>query len=794
LGSRFPGHKAASPNNWFDVGILAFGAVFVVVLTVTVAHTVPISFAWTPNAFAWLPAVSSVANLALVAVLARRRNEGQAMLWFALYILFNGLWAIFETLERLTNSPAGDAFWSQIIFTVLAFLPTFYYLFIRSYTDRTRLSGSWRIPAVLLTGTMYIASMLGGSGMFPVPDISERLRWGYEAPQTMTSYLLITWAVVLVGAAVARLAGRYRHSHSATERYQIWFMSTGIVLLVAVESLTAVILPGLGAGGLVPSMGVAVNTIVAIMIIYSVQKYGSLSFNVSDIADSVLATMAEAVFVTDDQHRVVFANVAADKLLASDHRGIVGRPLAELVGGRLVAPPHVWSQEVQRHHPTDIAELTLPSTTGKRVVNVYISQSVRSDGGHVFVLSDVTLLSQANAKLQQSHNELAKSLEKAKALESQLREEKASVERRVLEATAGVQQEHARLLASINSLHMGYVMTDARGTIILANTAAQSLVSLGLGFKGGRLEVDPRALSGLLERHFGLVAKVSRCLKSASPQTYRGLRYQDKIMNVGLQPVIAPTGETLGAVVLLDDVTDLANLERARDEFFSIASHELRTPLTAIRGNTTMIQEYYGQKIKDKDVTSMLSDIHDSSVRLIAIVNDFLDMSRLEQGRIRFKFEKINAVDICRKAASEIQSTPAIPVVPIKISQPKPALPLVMADPDRLLQVVTNLIGNSLKFTERGSITIRFSQTDQNVIITVTDTGRGIAPEAKHLLFRKFQQASDDILTRDSTRSTGLGLYISRNLMRSMSGDLELVDSKLDEGSTFAVTVPIAKK
>jgi signal transduction histidine kinase len=261
-----------------------------------------------------------------------------------------------------------------------------------------------------------------------------------------------------------------------------------------------------------------------------------------------------------------------------------------------------------------------------------------------------------------------------------------------------------------------------------------------------------------------------------------------------MTPTPTPTGETLGAVVLLDDVTDLANLERARDEFFSIASHELRTPLTAIRGNTTMIQEYYGQKIKDKDVTSMLSDIHDSSVRLIAIVNDFLDMSRLEQGRIRFKFEKINAVDICRKAASEIQSTPAIPVVPIKISQPKPALPLVMADPDRLLQVVTNLIGNSLKFTERGSITIRFSQTDQNVIITVTDTGRGIAPEAKHLLFRKFQQASDDILTRDSTRSTGLGLYISRNLMRSMSGDLELVDSKLDEGSTFAVTVPIAKK
>ena len=129
--------------------------------------------------------------------------------------------------------------------------------------------------------------------------------------------------------------------------------------------LTAVILPGLGAGGLVPLISVAVNTIVATMIIYSVQKCGSLSFNVSDIADSVLATMAEAVFVTDYWHRVVFANVAADKCWPVTIEASSGGRSLELVGGRLVAPPMSGLRRFSVITPTDIAELTPPSTTGK---------------------------------------------------------------------------------------------------------------------------------------------------------------------------------------------------------------------------------------------------------------------------------------------------------------------------------------------------------------------------------------------------------------------------------------------
>lgn len=779
---------------WFDITLFVINFIFVAAILVAVSNAVPASFSMGINWFALVPAVSAIANLTLIVVLARRPNEGQAMLWFALFIIFNALWGTFETAQRLTNSPAGNAFWSHINFGLLSFLPVFFYLFIRSYTDRSRLSDSWRTPAVFIAGAMIISGLVAGDGVFPTPLLSERLAWGYEAPTTLVSYLFVAWSLLVTLAAAGRLGVLYRMSTSTKDRRQALLLGANAILLVTLESLSAVILPGLGFRGVIPSLGVVVNTIMAITVIMSIRKYGAFSINVGELADSVLGTMAEAVFVTNQHDRVVYANTAADLLLGDKKTLIIGRNLRDLAKGQLDREDKSWRQEVALNHRAELNAVNIPTQAGQRVVNVHVSEATRSDWGYVFVLSDVTLLSQANAKLQQSRDELTASLSKAKILEDQLRDEKASVERRVVRATAGVQAEHAKLLASINSLNIGFVMTDARGQIVMANTATQLQLSKGLGLKGSQLNVEPNILTGVLDQYFGLIAKINKCLESAHPQTFHNLQFQERIMNITLQPVMTSENKVLGVVVLLDDVTDLANLERSRDEFFSIASHELRTPLTAIRGNTTMIQQYYGDKIRDPDVKSMLGDIHDSSVRLIAIVNDFLDMSRLEQGRIRFKLESVDVVALCRTAVDQSQSAIDSQSVPVKILANPKHVSLVWADYDRLTQVITNLIGNALKFTDKGQILIGFAQVDSKVIITVKDSGRGIAPEAKHLLFRKFQQASDDILTRDSTRSTGLGLYISKNLMKAMNGDLELIESTLGSGSTFAITVPIPQK
>jgi signal transduction histidine kinase len=127
--------------------------------------------------------------------------------------------------------------------------------------------------------------------------------------------------------------------------------------------------------------------------------------------------------------------------------------------------------------------------------------------------------------------------------------------------------------------------------------------------------------------------------------------------------------------------------------------------------------------------------------------------------------------------------------IKIVISKPKQKT-ICYADSERVMQIVVNLIGNSFKFTEKGSIKITFKVTKDSVTTYVSDTGRGISTENQKLLFRKFQQASDNLFTRDTTKGTGLGLYISKLMIEGMKGSIWLEKSEVNKGSVFAFSLP----
>jgi len=250
----------------------------------------------------------------------------------------------------------------------------------------------------------------------------------------------------------------------------------------------------------------------------------------------------------------------------------------------------------------------------------------------------------------------------------------------------------------------------------------------------------------------------------------------------------------IGTVVLFEDITQAKVMERSKDEFFSIASHELRTPLTSIRGNSSMMMDYYADALKDPTLKEMVTDIHESSTRLIDIVNDFLDVSRIEQGKIRFDFAEVELDKVIEQVAYEIQITLADKKVSLDV-EPKILgdLPRAAGDADRIQQVLYNLVGNAVKFTEAGgTVTVMAAKSGDMLKVTVTDTGRGIPLDTQKFLFHKFQQAGSSIITRDTTRGTGLGLYISKLLIDGMRGEIWLEKSQPDKGSTFAFTLPIA--
>jgi signal transduction histidine kinase len=243
----------------------------------------------------------------------------------------------------------------------------------------------------------------------------------------------------------------------------------------------------------------------------------------------------------------------------------------------------------------------------------------------------------------------------------------------------------------------------------------------------------------------------------------------------------------------VEDITEKKIMERSKDEFFSIASHELRTPLTAIKGNTSMIMSYFPELLKDKDVKEMLSDIHTSSIRLIDIVNDFLDVSRIEQGKIVFKNEAFSIEKIIESVIYEMGPVLKEKKIYLKFDQmTAQTLPQVWSDADRTKQIIYNLIGNAAKFTEEGGVTVSAHSEAGFLKVAVTDTGRGIPLDKQELLFRKFQQAGNSLLTRDTAKGTGLGLYISKMLVERMGGHISLEKSEEGKGTTFGFTLPLA--
>jgi len=290
-----------------------------------------------------------------------------------------------------------------------------------------------------------------------------------------------------------------------------------------------------------------------------------------------------------------------------------------------------------------------------------------------------------------------------------------------------------------------------------------------------------------------LVQKINNCIDGGKTFQFKEIQYHDKVLSVFGAPIILSLDKIIGTVILIEDITEAKVVERSKDEFFSIASHELRTPLTAIKGNSSMMLEYFKDKLKDDELSEMLGDIHESSVRLIEIVSDFLDVSRLEQGKMKFNYEPVSIIEVIDSVAKDIQTT-LNTGVDLEIDKDSlKEMPNVRADKNKLKQVIYNLIGNSAKFTEDGKIRVTAFNDANTVEIRISDTGRGIAPELKGLLFHKFQQANQSLLTRDTTKGTGLGLYISKMIIENMGGSIRVVESEVGKGTTFGFTVPINK-
>jgi PAS domain S-box-containing protein len=235
------------------------------------------------------------------------------------------------------------------------------------------------------------------------------------------------------------------------------------------------------------------------------------------------------------------------------------------------------------------------------------------------------------------------------------------------------------------------------------------------------------------------------------------------------------------------DISERREVDRLKGEFVSVVSHELRTPLTSIRG---ALQLVLGERpsFKDPDHGRLLDIALNNCERLIRIINDILDVSKIEAGQIELKLRACSVENLVRSSIQAVEEMARAASVPIVV-EVDPELPAIRGDFDRLVQVLVNLLGNAVKFTPTGSIvTVRAGKVSNGIALSVRDQGPGIAKSDIDKLFRRFKQL-DSSATRKAG-GTGLGLAIVKALVEQHGGAVAAT-SQLGEGSTFTVTLPV---
>jgi len=228
----------------------------------------------------------------------------------------------------------------------------------------------------------------------------------------------------------------------------------------------------------------------------------------------------------------------------------------------------------------------------------------------------------------------------------------------------------------------------------------------------------------------------------------------------------------------------LRSLDQLKDDFISIVSHELKAPLTSIKASVNLIAGAEIGKLSSTGV-ELLTVCRRSTDRLHKLVEDLLDVSRIESGRLSLEFRKFGVAEMIQECFQTVQALAAEKSLEL-ICKTVPDLEIV-ADHDRLVQVIVNLVNNAIKFTDGGSVSVEALGDPDQIMFHVQDTGIGIPEDAQKHIFDKFAQVGSTL--NRNTGGTGLGLSIARGIVREHGGNIQ-VTSRIGEGSRFTFTIP----
>ncbi len=343
--------------------------------------------------------------------------------------------------------------------------------------------------------------------------------------------------------------------------------------------------------------------------------------------------------------------------------------------------------------------------------------------------------------------------------------------------------QHSKTASLVESLTDGVIMFNDKEDIVLMNPAFSAYT----GFS--REYFNMTDLYHLLNKH-GIQKMVKKALNKGETSHINEVVLVRHFYEMFITPVRDNKNQIVGGAIIFHDITFLKEIDRMKTEFVAVASHQLRTPLTAIKLFTDMMLRGETGKI-NKEQKEYLENVNESTERMVRLVNDLLNVTRIESGRLRVEPQEIEIKNLLKNIIAEAKPLALNRQQKIIFKDNSVSIPKVSLDQNLVRQVFHNLIINAIRYSPKrtGKISVVLSKDDKKTFtVAVHDNGIGIPKEAQKRIFEKFYRADNAI--KSITEGTGLGLYVSKMIIESSGGKIWFESAK-GKGTSFYVRMPI---
>ncbi len=371
-------------------------------------------------------------------------------------------------------------------------------------------------------------------------------------------------------------------------------------------------------------------------------------------------------------------------------------------------------------------------------------------------------------------------------------EERASLEIKVKSRTKEIAEEQLKLQSLVESLKLGIIMVDLNFNIILANPVAKAIF--------GKFPGETLFFQDLEEKLKGI--KISQTLshyvKSSKSLDIQEVIIGDRHFRLFFAPVREVKKQVfIGAVIILEDITERKMIEKMRTEIVSITSHQLRTPLSVIKGNLEMVLEGDAGEIT-KEQKEILEEAFLGNERMVKLINFLMDVSKIDEGRFDFEPKPARLENLITESINELMPFAEKNKISLLYENPSRPLPKVKIDSQRIKQALQNLIDNAIKYSvsdSRGRVIVKVQKDKFGKFLktTVMDNGAGIPKDEQKKMFQRFFRASN-VGRLDPGGGTGLGLFIVKTIIDGHGGKIWFKSGGKGKGATFYFTLPTIKQ